>query len=121
MEDDSGNLVRSILKEFKIHEALYRGILSKISSLKASMVSPEDLLTNEDSYGFDEKFARVYVKYQEELKKNNALDFDDLIMCTVRLFKEHPSILKKYQLVLKGKLILIVENSFTIVELRFIL
>ncbi|MEW6599655.1 MAG: UvrD-helicase domain-containing protein [Nitrospirota bacterium] len=96
-EDDAGNLIRSILKDFKIHEALYRGILSKISSLKASLIGPEDLLSNEDSYGFDEKFARVYVKYQDELKKNNALDFDDLIMCTVRLFEGHPDVLKKYQ------------------------
>jgi DNA helicase-2/ATP-dependent DNA helicase PcrA len=96
-EADSGHLVRSILKEFKIHEALYKGILSKISSLKASLVGPEDLLANEDSYGFDEKFARVYVKYQDELRKNNALDFDDLIMCTVKLFEDHPGILKKYQ------------------------
>ena len=39
-DSDSGNLVRSILKEFKIHEALYKGILSKISSLKASRFSP---------------------------------------------------------------------------------
>jgi DNA helicase-2/ATP-dependent DNA helicase PcrA len=96
-DGDSGSLVRSILKEFKIHEALYKGILSKISSLKASLVGPDELLANEDSYGFDEKFARVYVKYQGELKKNNALDFDDLIMCTVKLFEEHPVILKKYQ------------------------
>jgi DNA helicase-2/ATP-dependent DNA helicase PcrA len=96
-EDDAGNLVRSILKEFKIHEALYRGILSKISSLKASLIGPEDLLSNEDSYGFDEKFARVYVKYKDELKKNNALDFDDLIMCTVKLFEGHPDVLSKYQ------------------------
>ena len=95
-ESDSGHLVRSILKEFKIHEALYRGILSKMSSLKAAMVGPEDLLANEDSYGFDEKFARVYVKYQDELRKNNALDFDDLIMCTVKLFEQHPSVLKRY-------------------------
>jgi len=96
-EDDAGNIVRSILKDFKIHEALYRGILSKISSLKASLIGPDDLLSNEDSYGFDEKFARVYVKYQDELKKNNALDFDDLIMCMVRLFEGHPDVLKKYQ------------------------
>jgi DNA helicase-2/ATP-dependent DNA helicase PcrA len=95
-EADSGHLVRSILKEFKIHEALYKGILSKMSSLKASLVSPEDLLANEDSYGFDEKFARVYVRYQDELRKNNALDFDDLIMLTVQLFEQHPKILKKY-------------------------
>lgn len=96
-EDDSGSLVRSILKEFKIHEALYRGILSKISSLKASLHGPEELLANEDSYGFDEKFARVYVRYQDELKRNNALDFDDLIMCCVKLFEKNPSVLKKYQ------------------------
>jgi len=96
-DSDSGNLVRSILKEFKIHEALYKGILSKISSLKASLVSPEELIANEDSYGFDEKFARVYVKYQTELKRNNALDFDDLIMNTVKLYEKHPSVLRKYQ------------------------
>jgi DNA helicase-2/ATP-dependent DNA helicase PcrA len=96
-DGDSGHLVRSILKEFKIHEALYKGILSKISSLKASMVDPDDLLANEDSYGFDEKFARVYVRYQNELKNNNALDFDDLIMFTVKLYEKHPAVLRKYQ------------------------
>jgi DNA helicase-2/ATP-dependent DNA helicase PcrA len=96
-DGDSGHMVRSILKEFKIHEALYKGIFSKISSLKASLVEPGDLLSNEESYGFDEKFARVYVRYQDELKKNNALDFDDLIMMAVKLFEEHPSVLKKYQ------------------------
>ncbi|MEK7307686.1 MAG: UvrD-helicase domain-containing protein, partial [Nitrospirota bacterium] len=97
-EDDSHSLIRSILKEFRIHEALYRGIASKITSLKASLIGPNDFLniTSEDSYGFDEKFSRVYVRYQDELKKNNALDFDDLIMCTVKLFEEHPGVLKKY-------------------------
>jgi DNA helicase-2/ATP-dependent DNA helicase PcrA len=94
---DSGQLVRSILKEFKIHEALYKGILSKISSLKAAMIGPDDILANEDSYGFDEKFARVYVRYQDEMKKNNALDFDDLIMFTVKLYEDHPNVLKRYQ------------------------
>ena len=96
-DDDSGHIVRSILKEFKVHEALYKGILSKISSLKASLIDPAELLANEDSYGFDEKFARVYVRYQSELKKNNALDFDDLIMYCVHLFEKHPAVLKKYQ------------------------
>lgn len=96
-ESDSCNLIRSILKTFKIHEALYKGVSSKVSSLKASLISPEELLVNEDSYGFDEKFAMVYVRYQEELKKNNALDFDDLIMYTVKLFEKYPHVLKKYQ------------------------
>ncbi len=97
-EDDSGNLIRSILKEFRIHEALYKGIASKINSLKASLIGPKEFLTltSEDSYGFDEKFSRVYVRYQDELKKNNALDFDDLLMYTVKLLEEHPRILNKY-------------------------
>ncbi|MCK5138323.1 MAG: DUF3553 domain-containing protein [Thermodesulfovibrionia bacterium] len=99
-EDDTCNLIRSILKEFRIHEALYKGIASKITSLKASLIGPKKFLSitnnNDDHYGFDEKFARVYVRYQDELKRNNALDFDDLIMLTVKLFEKHPDILKKY-------------------------
>jgi DNA helicase-2/ATP-dependent DNA helicase PcrA len=96
-EDDSCSLIRSILKEFNIHEALYKGFSSRLSSLKASLISSEDFIANEDSYGFDEKFARVYVRYQDGLRKNNALDFDDLIMYTVKLFEEYPDIQKKYQ------------------------
>jgi len=97
-EDDTHNLIRSILKGLGIHEALYKGIASKITTLKASLIGPKEFLTitNEDSYGFDEKLARVYVRYQEELKKNNALDFDDLIMYTVKLLEEHPAVSKKY-------------------------
>jgi len=98
-EDDSCSLIRSILKELGMHEALYKGISSKITSLKASLIDPEeflDMTNNKDNYGFEEKFARVYVRYQDELKKNNALDFDDLIMHTVNLFKKYPDVLKKY-------------------------
>jgi DNA helicase-2/ATP-dependent DNA helicase PcrA len=96
-EHDTYDLIRSILKAFNMHEALYKGISSRLSTLKASLIGPEDLLKNEDSYDFDEKFARVYVRYQEELRRNNALDFDDLIMYTVRLFEEYPKVLRKYQ------------------------
>ncbi|GMR03422.1 MAG: UvrD-helicase domain-containing protein [Thermodesulfovibrionia bacterium] len=98
-ENDACDIIRYILKEFKIHEALYKGIVSKITSLKASLVGPEEFLkltNNEDSYGFDEKFARVYMRYQEELRKNNALDFDDLIMYTVKLFEDCPRLREKY-------------------------
>ena len=95
-EDDSHSLIRSILKEFKIHEALYRGVASKIISLKASLIGPQEFLNSGDSFDFDEKFARVYVRYQDELKKNNALDFDDLIMHSVHLFEKQPGLLQKY-------------------------
>ena len=95
-EDDRCNLIRHILKEFKIYEALYKGVSSRINFLKASLVSAEDFLSSGDGYGFDEKLAKVYVRYQDELKRSNALDFDDLIMLTVKLFEEKPNILKKY-------------------------
>lgn len=96
-EDDRCKLIRHILKEFKIHEALYKGVSSRINFLKASLVGPEDFLASGDGFGFDEKLARVYVRYQDELKRSNALDFDDLIMLAVKLFRERPRILKKYQ------------------------
>jgi DNA helicase-2/ATP-dependent DNA helicase PcrA len=96
-EDDQCNLIRHILKEFKIYEALYKGILSRISSLKSVFVTPEEFLSNGEGFGFEEKLARVYVRYQDELKRCNALDFDDLIVLAIKLFEEHPEILKKYQ------------------------
>ncbi len=96
-EDDQCSLIRHILREFKFHEALFKGFASKISSLKASLIGPEEFLTKSDGFGFDEKLAKVYMRYQNELKRCNALDFDDLIGLTVKLFGEHPDILKKYQ------------------------
>ncbi len=96
-EDDRCNLIRHILKEFKIYEALYKGVSSRINFLKASLVDPEEFLSSGDGFGFDEKLAKVYVRYQDELKRSNALDFDDLIMLTVKLLREHPGVLSKYQ------------------------
>lgn len=95
-DDDQCNLVRHILKEFNIYEALYKGVSSRISILKSSLVSPEEFLSQGDGFSFDEKLGRVYLKYQDELKRCNALDFDDLIMLTAKLFQEHPKILAKY-------------------------
>ncbi|NJD56573.1 MAG: ATP-dependent DNA helicase PcrA [Nitrospirae bacterium] len=96
-EDDRCTLIRHILKEFKIYEALYRGVSSRINLLKASLIGPEDFLSVGDGFGFDEKLAKVYVRYQDELKRSNALDFDDLIMLVVKLLKENPKVLAKYQ------------------------
>lgn len=96
-DDDQCNLVRHILKEFKIYEALYKGIVSRISFLKSSLIGPEEFLASGDGFGFDEKLAKVYVRYQDELMRSNALDFDDLIMLTVKLFEGNPRLLEKYQ------------------------
>jgi DNA helicase II / ATP-dependent DNA helicase PcrA len=96
-EDDRCALIRHILKEFKIYEALYRGVSSRINLLKAALVGPDEFLSTGNGFGFDEKLAKVYVRYQDELKRSNALDFDDLIMLTVKLLKDNPKILAKYQ------------------------
>lgn len=96
-EDDQCNLIKHILKEMKIYEALYKGVAAKISILKSSLISPTDFLSQGDSFSFDEKLGRVYLKYQDEMKRCNAVDFDDLIVLTVKLFEENPRILQKYQ------------------------
>ncbi|MHB8881231.1 MAG: ATP-dependent helicase [Thermodesulfovibrionales bacterium] len=96
-EDDRCNLIRHILKDFKIYEALYKGVSSRINILKASLIDPDTFLASGDGFGFDEKLAKVYIRYQDELQRSNALDFDDLIMLTVKLFREFPKVLRKYQ------------------------
>ncbi len=96
-DDDQYTLIRHILREFRFHEALYRGVAAKINSLKSSLIGPEEFLSTGDGFGFDEKLAKVYIRYQDELKRCNALDFDDLIGVAVTLFERHPEILKKYQ------------------------
>lgn len=96
-DDDKCNLIRHILKEFKIHEALYRGVGARISSLKSALVVPEEFLSTGDGFGFDEKLAKVYIRYRDELKRCNALDFDDLIGLTVALFEQYPETLRKYE------------------------
>ncbi|GAB4482854.1 MAG: UvrD-helicase domain-containing protein [Thermodesulfovibrionales bacterium] len=95
-EEDRCALIRHILKEFKIYEALYKGVAARINFLKASLIGPEDFLSAGDGFSFDEKLAKIYIRYQDELKRANSLDFDDLIMLAVRLLKENPDILAKY-------------------------
>lgn len=96
-EQDTCSLLKHILRELKMYEALYKGVASRISALKAQLVTPEGFVSSGDSFGFDEKLARVYMRYQYELKRSNALDFDDLIMLTVVLFEEHPEVATQYR------------------------
>ncbi|MDA8387340.1 MAG: UvrD-helicase domain-containing protein [Nitrospiraceae bacterium] len=96
-DGDQLALIRHILKELNLYEALYRGVLSKISYLKSCLIKPEEFLSRSDGFGFEERLAKVYMRYQDELKKSNSLDFDDLITFVIRLFEEYPAVHKKYQ------------------------
>ena len=71
-------------------------IRSRISAAKSQMLSPKDHTEQGASY-FDEVVGRVYERYQQLLTESSALDFDDLLMKVVRLFRDHPEVLAKYQ------------------------
>lgn len=71
-------------------------IISAISAAKSRMLTPDDHIQRGRSY-FDEVVGRVYEHYQQLLKESNALDFDDLLMKAVELFRESPEVLSRYQ------------------------
>jgi len=96
--DDQLNVVKQALEKLNIStkEVNPRAVLSYISSAKNEMVDPEDYKKYAQGF-FQETVAKIYPIYQQVMKENNALDFDDLLMTVVSLFKKHPDILKKYQ------------------------
>ncbi len=97
-EEDQLNLIKRGLQELNLDPKKFvpRAILTAISASKSRMLSPQDCTQGSRSY-FDEVVGRVYERYQQLLNESQALDFDDLLMRTVALFRNHPEILKKYQ------------------------
>uniref|UniRef100_A0A7C4EJI5 DNA 3'-5' helicase n=1 Tax=Thermodesulfovibrio aggregans TaxID=86166 RepID=A0A7C4EJI5_9BACT len=95
-EDDQACLVRRILKDLNMHEALCKCVVTKISNLKSNLITPEQYVSNTDDYDFEERLGRIYMKYQNELVKYNALDFYDLILYVIRLFSENEELLMRY-------------------------
>jgi DNA helicase-2/ATP-dependent DNA helicase PcrA len=93
---DQLGLIRQALKELNLDEKMYRpaAIQATISKVKRSLLTPEEY--NPPTY-WHEVAGRAYSRYQELLRANSALDFDDLLMLAVRLFREHNDILRKYQ------------------------
>lgn len=99
--DDSKTLMKDICKRLDIDTKIYkeRSLLGAISSAKDELVSPNEFaLRAASSSDFGKrKQAQVYREYQDALRKNNALDFDDLIVKTVELFKADAEVLAYYQ------------------------
>ena len=96
--DDSLTVVKKILKDKGYDPKQYnpRSIRNIISSNKNSMVTPIDYKRYVTS-DFEEVTEEVYTKYEEKLFKNNSVDFDDLLLLPIKLFKEHKDILNEYQ------------------------
>ncbi|MDG5785946.1 DNA helicase PcrA [Evansella sp. AB-P1] len=95
---DQLTVVKRILKELNIDTKRFepRAILGTISSAKNELKTPKDY--EKTAAGpYEKTVLQVYEAYQKELKKNDALDFDDLIMTTIKLFKQVPEVLEYYQ------------------------
>lgn len=95
-EDDQNALVRRILKDLNMHEALCKCVVTKLSNLKSNLITPEVYVSANEGFEFEERLGRIYMRYQNELKKYNALDFDDLILYTIKLFEENDDLLRYY-------------------------
>ena len=96
--DDSLTVVKKILKDMNCDPKVYnpRAIRNKISSCKNEMLTP----TAYERYAisdYEKVVYKVYEKYEDKLRKNNSVDFDDLLLLPIKLFKENPDILEKYQ------------------------
>lgn len=96
--DDTLSIIKKILKDFNLDSKIYNptAIRHKISSCKNELITPSDY----DKYAiseFEKIVQKVYKKYEETLKKNNSVDFDDLLILPLKLFKEFPEVLQRYQ------------------------
>lgn len=99
--DDSKSVMKEICKRLDIDTKIYkeRSLLGAISSAKDELISPNEFALRAASSGDfgKRKQAQVYREYQDVLRKNNALDFDDLIVKTVELLQSDPEVLAYYQ------------------------
>ncbi len=101
---DSKNLLKSIIKEKKLDEKTYKPgqILGRISRAKNNLITPATYQNNPTYYSADEAnmiphTGDIYAAYMKRCKISGAMDFDDLLLNTNILFRDHPAVLKKYQ------------------------
>ena len=97
--DDQKTVMKEVCKKLEIDtkQMKERTLMGAISKAKDELISPEEFALNAMGDYKQQKVAAVYKEYQDALKKNNAMDFDDLIVKTVELFKNCPEILDNYQ------------------------
>ncbi len=94
--EDQQQVIKEIIKKQDIQKYSPAYFLNKISHAKNQLITPEGFL-QQYSYYKAATVAEVYHTYEKQLQKNAALDFDDLLMRTVLLFRQHPEVLEKYR------------------------
>ncbi|KON85615.1 ATP-dependent DNA helicase PcrA [Sporosarcina globispora] len=95
---DQQSVIKSILKDKNLDPKKFdpRAILGSISSAKNELITPEEYAKTAGDY-IQQVASDVYTEYQKRLRRNQALDFDDLIMITIQLFQRVPEVLEYYQ------------------------
>lgn len=97
--DDQKRLMKNVIKDLNLDSKIYKenGMLNKISDFKNKLMTTGDVSSMAKRDFRMLNVSKIYDNYQEALKNNNALDFDDLIMKTVQLFTKCPEVLESYQ------------------------
>ncbi len=97
--DDQKTLMKDVCKKLDIDTKVYkeRSLLGAISTAKNELVTPSEFEVNAAGDFGRQKIAKVYWEYERQLKANNALDFDDLLLKTVQLLQTQPDVLDYYQ------------------------
>ncbi len=120
---DQKTMIKQILKDLQLDEKLFsdRAVISEISNAKNEMLEPDSYSVKAHGDFRKERIAEVYERYQKRLKENNAIDFDDIINYTIKIFMENPDVLEYYSN--KFKYILVDEyqdtnkSQFTLITL----
>jgi DNA helicase-2/ATP-dependent DNA helicase PcrA len=101
---DTKNLLKLIIKEMSLDDQLYKPgeVAGRISSAKNNLITPKAYLSStnlvdQDKQARRPRFVDIYMKYSARLKIANAMDFDDLLLNTYILFRDHNDVLEKYQ------------------------
>lgn len=95
---DSQNLIKQILKEMNLDDKRFQpsGILSRISNAKNDLQDAAAFARQAGDF-YEQKVADIYSRYEQKLQLNNALDFDDLLMLSIKLLQENKEVREKYQ------------------------
>ena len=95
---DTKNIIKQVLKEMNLDDKRFKDttMLNYISNAKNALQSPLEYAQTAGEF-HEQQVAKIYAAYQKKLEANNAVDFDDLLLLTLRLFKECPEVRAKYQ------------------------
>ena len=97
--DDQKTLMKDVCKLLQVDTKIYkeRALMAAISHAKEELITPEEFRLQAEGDYSRRKIAEVYEEYEKQLKANNALDFDDLLVKTVQLFQTQKDVLEYYQ------------------------